>query len=106
MSVFLRTAGSILGAAMLAIGGTMPPLRGQTAPTFEYRAPAPRDGLGRRKPRKSPPVSAKPRTHAWRTYAAKVVSTHSDREDPRADKYLHSKARAARAARRAMAARG
>lgn len=45
------------------------------------------------------------RTTAWRDYAAKVISTHSDREDPRDDKYLHSHARINRAVRKEIARR-
>jgi hypothetical protein len=79
-----------LAAAMLATSIFMPPAGGSSRPTFERR-----EGLGRRKKLKNIPRDslARRRTGAWREYAAKVVATHSNRPDPRDDKYLHAHAR-------------
>lgn len=93
----LSIPGMMLGAGMMALGNLMPPLAGQRHATVLAR-PVDYDGLGRKKkaPR-HPQHNARRRSQAWAAYAAKVVSTHSDRPDPRHDKYLHSDARSRRA---------
>lgn len=92
MGLFSKVAGLALASAMLAVGGAVPALDGHRAPTFEQAERPAYDGFGRKKPRPKQPT-VKGRDHRWRSYAAKVVSTHSFNEDPRDDKYLHSHAR-------------
>ncbi len=94
----------LAAASMLAINSFAPPLGGAPRPAFVDRTPE-YDGLGRKK--KIVPTTdhlRRRRTNAWRAYADSVVATHSDREDPRDDKYLHSHARQMRGIRRAFAA--
>lgn len=94
----------IAAASMLAFNSFAPPMGGAYRPAFVDRAPE-YDGLGRKK-RIVPvaPTSKRKQSRAWRDYAKRVEATHSDREDPRADKYLHSHARQIRASRRLLAA--
>lgn len=102
---FAKLGAAMLGASMLAVNSFAPPLGGLERPAFVDRAPE-YDGLGRKK--KIVPTTdhlRSRRSRSWREYAARVVATHSDREDPRDDKYLHSHARQMRGLRRALAAR-
>lgn len=97
----------ILGAtaaSMLAFNSFAPPMGGAYRPAFVDRAPE-YDGLGRKKKIVPPHPKMRSRENAgWRSYVERVEATHSDREDPRADKYLHSHARQMRAMRRLLAA--
>jgi len=106
MSIRSLALGSIaalgLSAAMRGFDYAAPAMGGHRAPRFEDRAPE-YDGLGRKKRRVVVP-EFKGRSRSWRDYAARVVSTHSDRLDPRDDKYLHSHARRRRAAATVKAA--
>ena len=75
-----------------------PPVR------FDRKPPPIYDGLGRKRKRKAPLRAAKRwDTAAFRDFARRVRSTHSDKPDPRDDKYLHSHARAVRGLKRTLA---
>lgn len=106
----LVAAGALaLGAAMSAFQNEMPAMGARSTPSFvrhvEY------DGNGNKvKPKHHPRHNAKRRSHYWRQYAERVMSTHrvlpdgTFQEDPRDDKYLHSQARWGRGLRKALAA--
>lgn len=92
---------SALAAGMIGMGNVAPAYGHQPTPRFRLDGPQ-YDGLGRKvKPKQHPEHGQRKRSQAWREYAARVVATHSDRPDPRADKYLHSYARSMRAFKQA-----
>lgn len=87
--------------AMRAFDVEMPAFSGHTR---EVMAAIERDGLGRRlKPKSHPKHNARRQfERAFADFRKRVEATHSDREDPRDDKYLHSYARQMRGLRRAI----
>lgn len=105
---FLSAAAAALSAGLLggmrAFDNEFPAFSGH-GPVYHSVA-AERDGYGRRVRPKLHPRHNAARTSSPATFAEfrkRVEATHSDREDPRDDKYLHSHARQRRALGRAFA---
>lgn len=108
---FLSAAAMALSTGLLggmrAFDTEFPAFGGQ-APAYHAATVARRDGLGRRvKPKKHPRHNAGRTsvTSSFADFRRRVEATHSDRIDPRDDKYLHSHARRMRALQRVFAAR-
>lgn len=102
----------LAAAAALMVGASvaMPPIGQRYTPTFQRAVEY--DGLGRKvKPPSHPRHNANRRdVTSWRRFCEAVTATHrykpdgSWNVDPRADKHLHSHARAMRGLRAAIAA--